>query len=495
MTGQAPTLPAGFTAPTPPPSAPAAPQQTTLLQQPAAPAAPPPAPPAPVAPPPQAAPDLTAQIRDEIKAKAYYDGNPLQAPEQIDWALNLLTNVFGDQQRVYFFIHNSSAIDLKNVHENPAAYSALGEPSPDERPVDESTAPANPISDDTSAPQATMEQPAAPSIADTGAAPASVAPPADGHAAPTDPEQLAAFDRISGEQCKSVRGLKSRLTKTHKMDWKDYCNQFGLDHTTGLPAGETPADQPPVNEVPTSAPPPAPGMPTQANPDGTMTSVPPAPPQEQAQPAVPADVPMFTPGATNPPPQPAQPPQAPAQPAAAPQQSAPIPFDQHTDPAVQAAGQIVTMAAQIPGAPTMTQQPAAQPAPQPAPQPQAPAATNAVRAEMAKLLGGEVSCVFVPLLEVGSINLADRVDVNQLQGIAEAEALRQITDPEDLKYRKDRQVAAQIFSQMLTQYPQVYCLMNGYDMMLSDNLFNALAQRLTHGVVVRNGKATDITFS
>ncbi|NEN87898.1 MAG: hypothetical protein F6K48_02850 [Okeania sp. SIO3H1] len=435
-------------------------------------------------------------------------------------------------------------------------------------------------------------------------------------------DEIAAWDRISGEQCKSVRGLKSRLTKTHKVEWKDYCAQFGLDLKTGLPAdsSEKPPEPAPGSDIPNRAPPSSPGIPAQKTAEGaTVANMPSTPgtptlaahpqssgdlPGQQTIPEVTAaekhllpknsfiggsdpgldyrtpslqaipnlvtwadgdpvtadhvaevydwlvgaftgidgvtdvnkpfqiyawlgdlsaknvksEIPVIAPEKrqTNTASVTHETPGLHAASAPHPSMAAPATPTFQTNPEPQVAammtppmGQNMTMESQAmdlvtaaaegslgPQAQAMVEQ-AAVPANQTGATPaQAPTnnATDASRSSYAKLLGGEVNCIFVTLLDVPEVNLEGRIDANQLAGQAEAESLQVVKDPEDLKFRKDRKVAEQIFAQKLTENPSVYVLVKGYDWVLPENLIPILLRRVVAGGIVKNGAYLEFKF-
>jgi hypothetical protein len=289
---------------------------------------------------------------------------------------------------------------------------------------------------------------------------------------PTDSEALAAFDRISNQQCKSLRGLKSRLTKTHKTDWAAYCSQFGLDQATGLPSSnEQSQPQPtqPAANQPSTPPPAGPGAPDLSqNPPANM-------PQGHSQPVSP---PMGYPA-----------PQQPQQASQTPQQQ--------TMPGVPATPD-AQPAPDAPAPAPAAQQPApAQPAQQQA-QPVQPVSQTMNRAQIAQSLGGEVILMLVKLPDLGSIQKDGWMDANQLAHMAERECLRQMSveDLADIKgFQKGDQVKARIFNDLLTQHPNVYVIKQGYDWIFPGRLVDALMARVTRAVLVQDGgQRTDEIF-
>src|SRR6056297_392082 len=518
------------------------------------------------APPPPPAPP---QVTDEsllalIRTKVTFGAEPVQNEDQAQWSLGLLKQRVPDLDQLNGMLTNSSTIDVKPLwEEDQKQQSAAPVDQPPEQRLNPAvtTPPPNPISDSTD-PQIAQPPPAD-------------APPAPGTAA-AGPEQEAdpaAWDRISGTQCKSLRGLKSRLSKTHKVDWKDYCLRFNLSQDTGLELGaqQAPPAPPAGSEIPATPAPASPGIPLQPSATGTrQASLPPAPespqfgaanaeqpsafqrlpsiayigspsadtdyagyakqgiqqlcvwsggdpiqPEEveeaydwlvgaftgidgvrtgmqpfqiytwladlhgkgqkgELSPLAPAKrqpnlaseqfqqptVPMFAP------------PTAPATPPSQPAQTQPAPAAPE-----QLALDLVSAAAQgqygqeVQGLAQNMLQPHAQPAEQqPQPQHTAGMGIYSSRQDLAVALGGPVDCVFVPLLDAATFDLSGRVDANQLAGQCELEALQIVTDPQELKFRRDRQVAEHIFMKKLTETPKLYVLIQGYDWVLPENL-------------------------
>ena len=310
---------------------------------------------------------------------------------------------------------------------------------------------------------------------------------------PTDPEKLAAYDRIGKSQCKTKRGLKTRVTRTHKMQWEDYCQQFQLDPETGLPAeggvGDSPAaTAAPQDSIPTSAPPAGPGAPA-LNGASAPTAVPPPasppagpvapPPVGPPAPSVPAPAPQAVapPAAAVPPPvAPPAAPAAPAAPTAPPSAIAPP----APSPGVLGPMATTTPSTQTPATgygppPGVAARPPVQPpapaAPEPAPAAVPTPASSVApgRAEMVEMLGGPVSLMLVKVKDIGNVNLEGWTDANQLARIAERETVKQfnVEDMADIKtFKKNNQVAERIFNGLLSTHPSVYVIVNGYDWIL-----------------------------
>lgn len=544
------------------------------------------------APPPPPKPDTPAvdenAILGMIREKVTFGSEKVQTDDQLQWAFGLLKDRVPDLAQLHGMLQNSASVDVRPLYEEqqkaaaaPAATAPSAPPAPaaSAAPVEQppetqinsaaTTPPPNPVSDSTAAQQA------APPPAD--------APPPPGSEQQQDADKEAdpaAWDRISGQQCKSLRGLKSRLSKTHKVDWKDYCARFSLNPETGLEKGEPAAAPPPPagSEIPSHNPPSSPGLPTQRTPDGNQqASLPPAPeqpqfgatpldhvptpklsyvgsteanldyktavqqgipsmvqtaqgnaanyeevryvflaidnvgennvdyqiyrwlteihqsggklgrlpqtyqsPSVQEQPVPAQEVPMFAPPA-------AQSNPAPAAPAQQPEQQA---LDLVTAASNGAFGQQV---ADFTSGLVNQAQPQQYAAPQ---QQQAPPAQGSLsmRQSLAQTMGGEVDCIFVPLADATSTDLSGRVDANQLAGQAEIEALQQVVDPEDLKFRKDRRVAEQIFARKLTENPRVYVLVVGFNWVLPENLSPILLRRVCTGGMVKNGAYLEFSF-
>ncbi len=536
---QPPTLPGSFAAPPPPPQPSAQPAAQQV--------------------------DYEAEAKRLIPSKITFRGQSCTTPEQVEWAYGLLMHVHqGDKMVVYGYINSSQPFDIGPIYDKYAPKEAAQQPQAQATPAPapKEVAPPNPVS------HQTEEQVAQPPAADPPATPGED----KAEEPPADPAKLAGWDRITGKQMKNMTGLKRRLTSTHKMDWKDYCAQFGLNEKTGLPEEPGAPDAPPPNQTPTSPPPPAPGLPTTQQADGTLAVAAPPTPAEQAQPVpptepvllpdlqrdpsfdyrgvalqlvplvcvdantsapltaaqaddvfayfsaflddhekvsiqtydmyvwywlnqayeeqkkLPVDLQAFLSSAESAP----APTPAPAEPIATFQ---PVPAPPATTEAsaqqMDTATQLVTAAAS--GALGHEAQQLVQQAAVPASvasqaQPTAQNAPSGSRAEIAQLLGGPVDCVFVPLIETAGVDLSGRIDANQLVGLAEIEGLRQVTDPERLKYREDRKVAMIEFGKLLSQHARVYVLVKGYDWVLDANFQDILLRRVCSGGIVKGGQ-------
>jgi hypothetical protein len=153
-----------------------------------------------------------------------------------------------------------------------------------------------------------------------------------------------------------------------------------------------------------------------------------------------------------------------------------LPPEQHPDPAVAAAAAIV--------APALQQQ-------TPAPEEHVP---SAKRVEFAQSFGGPVDCVIVPIHEAQMADMEGRVDANQLVGLAEAEGLRQVTDPESLRFREDRRVAERVFHGLLTQHPRVYVLTSGFEWIIPEHYIPLLVRRICSGGMRRKNEWVTFRF-
>lgn len=541
-----------------------------------------------VAPPPFAMPTPPApagfglppqrSAEDLIKERCHYNGAKIESPEQLEWAKGALATKFPMEKDLFMFLNGASEINLALLND---------------------AAPANPVSQQTAPQQPTLPPSDAPAAPPAGEPPAGDVPQ---NTAALTQDEVAAWDRISGTQCKSLRGLKSRLSKTHKVEWKDYCLKFNLNKETGLEeTGENKAPEPTAgSEIPNRAPPASIGIPTQRMENGALAATLPPSPQQQTIDMTPA--PQAPPAPVTPPPAPPTPPQEQAPQMQQHKTATALPINSfigemtpnldYVTPAKQVAPMVlrwndesVVDAAHadeayewlvgaftgidgvndhnkafqlykffeqlyqtqstytLPVLPPSKRPPIAvpdnvptfmpappSPAPLSAPEqnamdlitaatagqygptaqqqvahavqqvasqqaPQQPLAQgDTSRQDYAKLLGGVVDCVFVNILDVASLDLKGRVDANQLAGQSEIESLQAVRDPEDLKYRKDRKVAEQIFSQKITEHPKLYVLVKGYDWVLPENLLPILLRRVCSGGVVKNGAYTAFQF-
>ena len=348
-------------------------------------------------------------------------------------------------------------------------------------------APPNAVSDQKTPQVAVMAQPIVAPVA---------TPEGEAEAATGEPPVI---DPVDGTVCKSLRGLKTRATKTHKTDWPAFCQQHGLDQATGRKAGApvpvapgimAPPSPPPISQplpalVGQGAPVTAPSN-TLYGPDGKPT-----PAYAAAQAAAAQDMPSP----------PAQQPTAPVQFTPT---FCPIPQAVPTPPAVLAPLETFlskagwydpvfpTPPAYLPPAdntpsfaPPSTGHTSIQSMPvagnmgigQPA---GIPAGLD--RAGMAQALGGAVTLIVCRLLEAGSANLTGRVDANQLSLLAEKAAREEmrIVDLAQGSYGSGKQAAQRHFAELLTKYPHCYLLMNGYEPILPAGFLEILIARTVH---------------
>lgn len=293
-------------------------------------------------------------------------------------------------------------------------------------------------------------------------------------------------DKLTGYVCSSLRGLKSKVSKTHKKDWTAYCQEVGYDLETGKPATGAPvaAQAPGIGaQIPTAAPPAGPGVPPLV---GQQSQ---APVVAQQQLYAPQDYPA-------PPVGPVAQVQMPT-PLSAAQVPAGVPYPIGMAPAtlgvtVHPTGTMqIAPAGQHSGmvAPPAMMQAVPQLPPQ-QPMQQALTPTTAIssfsRAENAKLLGGEVDLVLVRLTDAGAVPLTGRVDANQLAILAQQQALQSLTSIEDMKFRKDKQIAQRLFGEMLTKHPGIFILQNGYDLILPEGFLEVIAARATSVYIAKD---------
>lgn len=521
-----------------------------------------------------------AKAREVIQAKVFIDGKPIASPQMLEWAYAEIVKRMGpggniDQRMVEGLTPSPvGGVNLGNDNEeqltpeqrqaeiikliptkltwqgavcvgtpeylgqvlnwmwgNIPAVTSLADPSqkmvalhnwirnlPGVYELDDAAraakvqqAPPNPVSD-----QVTPQVATVPVVAPV------VPPPAAEGDANNEPEEPM-LDPTDGTKCKNLRGLKTRVTKTHKSDWGPFCQQHGLDPLTGRPNGKVaPVGGPiaPMTPPPASAP--LPALVGMGAPVGTPAVVPP--------PAAPSNTGIIhpiIPATNNPPPlyvapgqpsqeylqaqqgqqmpvPPAQQPTSPVQftPTFVPQQPAALPVTlpvPQQQPAVPNMGIGFQPTFQPPVAPlplvVQPQNPfqqeadtriaAAAPAPHWATvgaQPQAPVAQQPVgmdRKAMAQMLGGPVNLIVVRLLEINSVNLGGGVDANQLALLAEKNAREElrIIDLAAASYGAGKQAAQRHFAALLSKHPNCYLLMNGFEFIIPDGFLDILIAR------------------
>lgn len=326
--------------------------------------------------------------------------------------------------------------------------------------------PQNPISDQTLAQVAQQAQPVA------APAPAAAAPAPEGEegAKMRCPE---CQQEISG-----LRGLKRHVTMTHKAEWPAFCAAHGLDSKTGQRNGAAPA-APVVSGTP-PPPPPAPAVaPMFGAQPGSVTNPPTfmAPPPPPAQPtAMPEPAAVVPPGHT---------PFVP--PAVVPPASPPAVAFTPPAPVAPTTGYIPTSAPMQPPAPV---------APAPAPAPVAPSNGAPTREALANMLGGPVYLTVVRLLDAAQVDLNGKVDVNQLAALAAARAKSEmkVMDLAQSQYGQGKQAAQRHFADLLTQAPNVYLLLNGYDPILPDGYLEILSSRVVRFHMVQDSGRTIVTI-
>lgn len=326
-------------------------------------------------------------------------------------------------------------------------------------------APPNPLSHQTVPQQAQMAAPVPQPVSATPAAPTGDAAEEAGPGMVCPECQ----QKVSG-----MRGFKRHVTMTHKVDWPAFCMKHGLDQKTGM-AGGAPAAAP---VAPTVVPPPPVAQPV---PPMFQSNGPPQPFQAPAPPAMPSPSAMV-----------AAPASLPMQGMVAPQQ--PIPT--HA-PGPMVAFDPNSIQPGIPGQQTVPFQPAPAPAPAPvAPAPVAPVGGPS-RETLAKMLGGAVDLIVVRLLDAATVNLAGRVDVNQVAAVAEAQAKAEmkVADLAQASYGAGKQAAQRHFAELLTQAPGCYLLLNGYEPILPSGYLEILAARVTKfHIVTDSGRQTTTIF-
>lgn len=323
-------------------------------------------------------------------------------------------------------------------------------------------APPNPISSQTVTQQAQMPAPVA----------APVAPAAEADEGPgmTCPE--------CNTTVKGVRGYKRHVTMTHKTEWPAFCTKHGLDAKTALP-GAAPAPVAAPAVVP--APPVAQAVPPMYQAQGpAQPFVAPAPPPMPVNMPIPAATVQAAPstpmaGMSTPPQQiPSHGPMVAFDPNAVPVAISPGLPGQQTVPFQQPPMQVMQHA------PVIQQAPAAAPNLN---------FTPPSREDLAKMLGGAVDLIMVRLLDAAQINLAGRVDVNQMAAVAEAKARSEmkVADLAQASYGQGKQAAQRHFAELLTAAPGCYLLLNGYEPLIPAGYLDILAARVTKFHIVTDG--------
>jgi hypothetical protein len=147
-------------------------------------------------------------------------------------------------------------------------------------------------------------------------------------------------------------------------------------------------------------------------------------------------------------------------------------------------------------APAMMQ-PQAAPVPPPVPGSSPVALAGPSRDDLAKMLGGAVDLIIVRLLDASTVNLAGRVDVNQIAAVAEAKAKSEmkVVDLAQASYGAGKQAAQRHFAELLTAAPGCYLLLNGYEPIIPAGYLEILAARVTKFHIVTDaGRQTTTIF-
>lgn len=429
-----------------------------------------------------------AKVLELIPTKLTWQGNicagtPEYLSQVLGWLwtkLAVLTSITDNNQKMVA-LHNW----LRNINgtyelDDAARAAAVQKP------------PANPVSD-----QATQQQ----------AAPVAPAAPAPGAAAEDDKEDPV-IDPVDGTKCKNLRGLKTRVTRTHKVEWGAFCAHHQLDPTTGRKKDGAPTTPGPVG-IPTGTPPPPVSQPLPAlvghgapvtapavnldnvgvntlyDAQGNKT---PAYAAAQGMPVPPAQQPT-TPVAVTPTFQ-ASAPAAPYVGTPAPG-TAPVAGTPGLPPSNVMQPQVITPTFDAPVQQPQTQQLQVQ-----VMQPVV-SAVGMDRSQMATALGGPVRLIVCRLLEINSVNLTGFVDANQLALLAEknARAELRIQDLAQAQYGAGKQSAQRHFADLLNKNPQCYLLMNGYEFIIPDGFLEILIARTVYvyHASVRDG-AIEIKF-
>lgn len=435
-----------------------------------------------------------AKVLELIPTKLTWQGNvcagtPEYLSQVLGWLwtkLAVLTSITDNNQKMVA-LHNWIR-NINGTYELDDATRAAAVQQP----------PPNPVSD-----QTTKQQ----------AAPAAPSAPVAGAPAEEDKEDPV-IDPVDGTKCKNLRGLKTRVTRTHKVEWGVFCDHHKLDPVTGRKKEGAPTTPGPVG-IPTGTPPPPVSQPLPALVGhGAPVTAPDVPintlyqPNGQPTPEYAA----ARAAAANAGPMPVPPAQQPTTPVIV------TPIFQANAPAAPYAGTPLPGTAPVAGTPglppsnvmqpqvitptfdaPMVQQPIQQPQVQVMAAPGQPVASavGMDRAQMATALGGPVRLIVSRLLEINSVNLAGYVDANQLALLAEknARAELRIQDLAQAQYGAGKQSAQRHFADLLTKNPQCYLLMNGYEFIIPDGFLEILIARTVYvyHASVRDG-AIEIKF-
>jgi hypothetical protein len=410
---------------------------------------------------PQSFTDPWAEILTLIPAKITYKGAPVQGDANTlkgfaGWLMQAMPAIVGtgdpDTKAGAFLLWLRS--EKTYEADDQTRMSQKAQPLP----------PANPISDQTLAQVAQHAPPAAA----PAPAPAAVGAPAAEAEEGTKMRCPECQQEISG-----LRGLKRHVTMTHKAEWPAFCAAHGLDQKTGLRGGAAPAAAPVV----AGAPPPPPPAPAVA-------------PMFGAQPGSVTNPPTFTP--PPPPPIPAHPTTMPEPAAVVPPGHtpfvAPAVVPPASPPAVAFTPQNEVVQDFKAAGYTQTPNPAPPPAPTPGGAP--------TREVLANMLGGPVHLTVVRLLDAAQVDLNGKVDVNQLAALAAAKAKAEmkVMDLAQSQYGQGKQAAQRHFADLLTQAPNVYLLLNGYDPILPDGYLEILSSRVVRFHMVQDSGRTIVTI-
>lgn len=498
--------------------------------------------------------DWEAKAREIVQAKVYIDGKPISTPQMVVWAMQEMVKRMGNPpdaaQKLCSAMEGAAvgAVNLGNDNEEALTFdqrhakvleliptkltwkgaACVGTPDylkqvvtwlwgnipavtsiadnnqkmvalhnwirnvPGVYELDDATraaqvqmAPSNPVSDQVTPQQAAPVAPVAPT-------------PVAGAPAGEEDKDDPVIDPVDGTKCKNLRGLKTRVTRTHKVEWSVFCQQHSLDPATGRKKDGSPVVPAPVAPPAGAQPPASPPLPALVG-QGAPVNAPEVPIntlyQPNGQPTPEYAAAQAAAAAAN-----AQPQAMPVPPAQQP--TTPVAFT----PTFQAPPAVPVPAAPV-ITPTFQDQPpqmlqvvpanqsfSIAPTPQQIPQ----AGTMGLdRNAMAIALGGPVRLIVCRLLEVNSVNLAGTVDANQLALMAEKKARDElrIADLSAAQYGAGKQAAQRHFADLLTRNPNCYLLMNGYEFIIPDGYLEILIARTVYVYhsSVRDG-AVEIKF-
>ena len=121
------------------------------------------------------------------------------------------------------------------------------------------------------------------------------------------------------------------------------------------------------------------------------------------------------------------------------------------------------------------------------------------RAKIAQMLGGEVDLMVLKMADAAVVSVHGRMDLNQLSMLAQHNARNELKIADLAQaagaYGVGKQASQRAFGVLLTQYPKVYLLLNGFDPIISEGYLEVVMARVTAASLVQDHGRSTITLT